>query len=152
MVNKYRFTIYFVIFLTSLTFFTNYSNAESRPDIVKFLQVTGMLNGIQQGAEVYIKEMKKKYPKAPGKFWNQISTSEIKEYTTSLDNYYIEAYSNYFSKDDISAILSFFNTEHGKKLMHVNDVMLHELIGVAMKEEQKLNKSIEKKLEEMNYK
>jgi hypothetical protein len=142
-----------IAFFTLLISFHPFiTNAEPRSDIVEFLEITGIFEGLQGGANLYLQDLMQKYPNATNEFWHDVSEHELKRYTTSMKSFYIALYSDYFTKAEMLSILEFFKTPHGSKLQKLNTVLLPKFMEAGKKEQEKLNRDIDSKLSKMGYK
>ena len=150
MSKKFGATVAFFILLVSFNPFI--TNAEPRSDIIEFLEITGIFEGLQRGANLYLQDLMQKYPNAKKEFWYDVSEHDLKRYTASVKSFYISQYSDYFTKAEMSSILGFFKTPHGSKLKKLNTVLLPKFMETIKKEQEKLNSSIESKLSKMGYK
>ncbi|MDU0460868.1 MAG: DUF2059 domain-containing protein [Geobacteraceae bacterium] len=141
-------TIISFIFLLSALVLPSIGNCEQREDILLFLKVTGMEEGISRGAKLYRDEIEKNYPKAPELFYKALD-SDLKQYVTEMKSYYVKLYSKEFSKEDMKSILSFLGTPAGKKFAVINTEKLPQIYEFTTKKMREVDDRVEKRLKDL---
>ncbi|MDO9263789.1 MAG: DUF2059 domain-containing protein [Desulfosalsimonadaceae bacterium] len=141
-------TIISFMFLLSALVMPSIGYCEQREDILTFLKVTGMEEGISRGAKLYRDEIKKNYPKAPESFYKSLD-SDLKKYVTEMKSYYVKLYSKEFSKEDMKSILSFLETPAGKKFVVINTEKLPQIYELTNKKMKEVDERVEKRLKDM---
>jgi len=141
-------TIVSFLFLLSALVLPSIGHCEQREDILTFLKVTGMEEGISRSAKLYRDEIRKNYPKAPESFYKALD-SDLKKYVTEMNSYYVKLYSKEFSKEDMKSILSFLRTPTGKKFAVINTDKLPQITEFTTKKMKEVDERVEKRLKDM---
>lgn len=123
-------------------------HCEQRHDILTFIKITGMEEGISRGAKLYRDEIKKNYPQAPESFYKALDL-DLKKYVTEMNSYYVNLYSREFSKEDMKSILSFLGTPAGKKFAVINTEKLPQIIEFTTKKMKEVDEKVEKRFKDM---
>ncbi len=144
------FSLFVVFSLTLLI--PSSSFCSDRKDVIKFLDITGIKDGLSRSLEIYVDLMKKQYPKAPAQFWKKDIATDLDDMRSRLMKKYIELYSRHFTEAEMNEVIKFYESPPGKKFSELNIKLLPELQRFAAESNDDLNKKIMKKLEANDYK
>lgn len=117
------------IALVGLTLaFNSFAEPAKKESVDKLMQLTGAGNLSKQMINQMLPAMQQMIPDAPVEFWDtfkqELDANEL------MDNL-IPVYQKHLSEEDIHAILAFYTTPAGKKLISVQPIIMQEsmLIG-----------------------
>lgn len=126
----------------------NSQNVEKINNIKKLLEVTGAKTLTEQLINQMINSMKSEYPEVPTKFWDtfvaEINADEmIKEY--------ILLYDKYFTNEEITQMIAFFETPVGKKNLTVFPQISQESVTIGTRYGRAAAERALRKLESEGY-
>lgn len=128
-----------VFMLFSTTLFSQEISNSKKDKIEKLLKMT---NSIDVGVQIVNKMIdiyKKNYTGVEQKFWDDFS-KEVK--TTNMLEIILPIYDKYFTEEDIDAIIAFYSTPSGKKMI----TNLPNITQDSMLAGQKLGRDISDKI------
>jgi hypothetical protein len=97
-------------------------------DIRKLLEVTGSAALAQQAMDQMMVHLKTLVPNAPEEFWTEFRASAN---PSELVDMMVPIYAKYFTHEDILALLAFYDTPAGKKLIASQPAILHESMAAG---------------------
>ena len=92
-------------------------------DIRKLLEVTGSAALAQQVMDQMMVHMKPLAPNAPEEFWTEFRASVN---SSDLIDMLVPIYAKYFTHEDIVALLAFYETPTGRKLISSQPALVQE--------------------------
>ena len=123
----------------------NIARSEQRQDVLKFMKISGLEDGLHDSANFYRDELKKNYPKLQKSFYKELD-DELDSYVKDVENYYVKMYSQKFTVRDMNQILLFFSTPSGKKFAKVNIVFLPDVGRYASSKIKLIDLKVENRL------
>lgn len=120
--EEYVKKTFFVFLLTTALALSAYSQTKEE-DIEKLLEITNTKTQAVQMLDLLIPELKSIVPGAPDAFWDMFKEK------LDLDNFVdmiIPIYDTHFSHDDINALIRFYETPAGKRLLEVTPSITRE--------------------------
>ena len=113
-------------------------------DIRKLLEVTGSVALAQQAMDQMMVQMKTLVPNAPEEFWVEFRAAAN---PSDLVDTIVPIYAKYFTHEDILALLAFYDTPAGKKLIANQPAILQESMAAGSAWGQRVARDVMMRLE-----
>ena len=110
------------LFLVLLICFTAHSEVASPKNIRQLLKITGYDQMIKTSIAAYMPQLKKVAPKASDEFWEETLKETLN--STAIEEQLISVYQSHYSEEETLALISFYKSPVGVKLVTTTPTIL----------------------------
>jgi len=142
--KKYLFIL--LIAITAQVGFGQKKNKEN--DIRTLLELSGAANLGVQAMDKMLSSFKEIYPTVPTEFWEEIR-KEVNP--NDLVDMIVPIYDDYYTHEDILALIEFYKSEIGQKMTQVQSGIMEDSMDVGRKWGENLTKKVVKRMERKGY-
>ena len=121
---------------------------EKAKDIRRFLDLSGSGKAGEQAVGQMLQQFKTAMPKVPAEFWDEFAKETS---TESIVESLVPVYDKYLSSEDLKAIIAFYESPAGKKLVASQPQIAQDSRVVGQKWGSDLAKKIHERLKEKGY-
>lgn len=112
-----------------------YSEPASQEGVKQLMKITGAANLSVQMINQILPALKKAYPNTSEQFWTEFASSIN---PADFENMVIPIYQKYLSQEDIAALINFYSTPAGKKLIQLQPQIMSESVAAGQEWGRKL--------------
>lgn len=128
--------------LSSLSIFAQSSKATK---INELIQITGTTKAATDGIKQFIEVYKQNYKEIPNSFWDEFTKEAM---NTDFAKMYSPVYDKYYTEEEIDALLKFYKSDIGKKMVAKSPEVMKESMDIGRVWGEGLAQKVIKKLEE----
>ncbi len=121
---------------------------QKRDMIVKFMQMAQVYERVERSVAAYKDEYQKRVPSLTDEYWKSEIDPILVDYKNEVIDSWVQIYDKYLSKEEIIQIVTFYESQLGKKLLEMNKVLAPKFdkswIDLASKLNDKLISKLQK--------
>jgi hypothetical protein len=137
------------VLFTVLAIGASASDVEKNDAIKKLLDVTQTSKLTMSVVDTLLMQFRAAFPAVPDEFWDE-AKKEFSE-AGKLEELVIPIYSKYYTLEEINAIIDFYNTPTGKKMIETMPAVMQESMAAGQAWGMEIAKRISTKLKEKGF-
>jgi hypothetical protein len=121
---------------------------EKETEIIKLLELTNVRNLAEQIFDLYIPQLRTLVPSVPQEFWDLFRAN------IDFDDFikaYIPLYDRYYTLEEIRAIIVFYESAAGKKVIEVTPLMTAESMSIGQEWGLKMGQKLLEEMKQRGY-
>jgi hypothetical protein len=124
-------------------------DASKQATIRKLIEVTGAAQMGKQVMDTLFQQVKPLYPSVPGELWDELASLFTPGEMVEL---VVPIYDKHFDQEELEALLAFYESPTGRKLLSKMPAVMQESVGVGNAWGQKKALELMKRLTERGFK
>ena len=148
--RKNKMMILLLIVIVSVSVIHCQPNEAKIRDIKRYIEVSNQKDQFIQLMDMMLEQYTEMLDIVPGEAWNSIRAS-INDEIDEIIDLLVPIVDKYFTHDDITELIKFYESPIGKKLNDVTPQMMSELYEVGSNWGERLAENILNKLIELGY-
>jgi hypothetical protein len=144
MVKKYLLLILFC----ALTLPGFSQTSEKEAEIIKLLELTDVKNLAEQIFDLYIPQLQTLVPSVPREFWDLFRANiDFEDFIKA----YIPLYDRHYTLEEIRAMIAFYESPVGKKVIEVTPLMTAESMSIGQEWGLKMGQKLLEEMKRSGY-
>jgi hypothetical protein len=121
---------------------------EKEAEIIKLLELTNVRNLAEQIFDLYIPQLRTLVPSVPKEFWDLFRANmDFDDFVKA----YIPLYDRYYTLEEIRAMIAFYESSVGKKVVEVTPLMTAESMSIGQEWGLKMGQKLLEEMKQNGY-